>query len=169
MGWQTMADDGRFSPKRQALIEAYAVPPYPPLRTAAKTAGISERTAYRWWQDEAFRGACLVARTANQEAVRASIKDQMHAVLPEIFEIKIDLARHGVAKVDEVRDSASTWILEYALGKAPQRNEVTGKDGGPIATRAEVVIMLPQKQQPPDPGEAPHGDQAATGAADPVP
>lgn len=33
-------------------------------------------------------------------------------------------------------------LWEYGFGKVPDKQEITGEDGGPIATRGELVITL---------------------------
>ena len=47
----------------------------------------------------------------------------------------------AAADKDSVKLAAATFILERAYGKAVQKSEVTGKDGGPLALSLAVEFV----------------------------
>ena len=74
-----MADNGTLSPKRRAFVRAILTER--DTRSAAKAAGIAERTAYRWIQDPGIQAAILAAESdALQEVTRGLLRLSAAAV-----------------------------------------------------------------------------------------
>lgn len=91
---------------------------------AAAAVGMARQSYYKWPEEE---------RAQIDEAVRLMARDglvtAMHLrrrALAEAMAVKVA----GLRSRDErVRQATATELIEWELGKAKQRNEVTGKDG----------------------------------------
>ncbi len=122
-----MADEGQNGPRwvpsfRQARVLRVAKNPFlaKDIRALCKVAGIGHTTFYRWMQrDQGFRGAW--------DYQRAQVRDS-HAPL-------VDAALLSKAQ----RGSVPAMRLYYQLrGELkPERHEVTGPGGAPLAAQVE--------------------------------
>lgn len=105
-------------------------------KEAADMIGIKPATVKRWNDD----GSKLLI----DEALRLIVQDGIVTAL--------ELRRRNLAKAmavkvkgldsndERVRQNTATEIIEWELGKATQKSELTGKDGGPVVlTWAEFV------------------------------
>lgn len=106
---------------------------------AARMLGMDEKTPTRWPEKEQINRALELA--IYDGAVLALT--MRRKALPRAMAVKIS----GLESNDErVRQSASTEIIEGEVGKAVQRNELTGKGGGPIQvqdmTDDEILVEL---------------------------
>lgn len=95
-------------------------------KEAAEAIGVKPDTVYRW-------------PDAVKEAVRLMAHDGL--VTAQIVR-KRALAKAMLVKVggldlndDRLRQSVATEIIEWEMGKATQRQEVSGPEGGPIETK----------------------------------
>lgn len=94
-------------------------------RAAAEHIGISENTVYGWdkYVDEAYQLAVLNIHHAAME--------QRKQALMKAIAVKVS----GLDSPDEtIRQKVATEIIESELGKAAQRTEITGANGGAIKT-----------------------------------
>ena len=97
------------------------------ITDACAAIGMSRAAFYKWPEEE---------RVLIDEAVRLMARDglvtAMHLrrrALAEAMAVKVAGLR---SKDERVRQATATELIEWELGKATQRNEVTGKDGGPL-------------------------------------
>ena len=93
---------------------------------AAKSVGIEPGTAYGW--------PCEVERVVELLAddIVASTVEMLTQTLAKAAIVKID----GLSSSDErVKQAAATEIMDRVIGKATQKLEHTGKDGGPMETK----------------------------------
>lgn len=108
---------------------------------AARRAGLTEQSPYKWRNqgvaiDEALNllavdGLIMAAHLRRRNLARA-------------MQVKVD----GLdARDQRLRQAVATEIIEWELGKAVQKQEVTGKDGAPVEI-SEVIIERPVR----DPG-----------------
>ncbi len=95
-------------------------------KDAAKHIGITADTAYRW--DKVVDKAIEKAR---KDVHSAALSMRKQAVLKAIA-VKVKLLN---SEDENVRSRAATELIEWELGKATQKNEFTGKDGGAIETK----------------------------------
>ncbi len=130
---QTATDDGDLA----SIIKDFtidqlryvAVRPYVGFdKEAAEKIGRSVTTVSKWKNKAAIdRAAAMVAA---EGVLVTSVLLQRH--LPQAAQEMIEqLGNRNVA----VRHKAAVDILDRAMGKATQRIEATGKDGGPIETK----------------------------------
>jgi len=92
-------------------------------KEAAEAVGLEPNTVYKWPKivDEAI----LIAAKQREESAR----EMASKYLLKAMNVKVG----ALDSEDEVlRQRAATEIIEWNLGKATQKQEVTGKDGGPI-------------------------------------
>ena len=66
--------------------------------------------------------------------------------LPQAALVKVDGLKEKDARV---RQDAASDILDRGLGKATQRQEITGKDGGPIETKEISDVISKLLPEPP--------------------
>jgi hypothetical protein len=97
------------------------------ITDACAAIGMSRAAFYKWPEDE---------RAMIDEAVRLMALDglvtAMHLrrrALAEAMAVKVAGLR---SKDERVRQATATELIEWELGKATQRNEVTGAEGGPV-------------------------------------
>lgn len=92
-------------------------------KAAAEHVGLTPDYVYRWGAhvDEAIA-------IARQDIHAAAIASRRQALLKAIA-----VKRALLDSDDEnIRSKAATEIIDWELGRASQRNEVTGKDGGTL-------------------------------------
>lgn len=93
---------------------------------AAEMIGIKPDTVYRW--PELVKEA---ARLMAGDGVFVA-REMRRRALPKAMAVKVA----GLDSDDErLRQSVATEIVEWELGTATQRQEIGGKDGGPITVR----------------------------------
>jgi len=103
---------------------------YPTDKEAAEAIGINPNTVYQWKSrynkpiDEAIRLMALDGIVVAKELRRRNLAKAM-AVKVAGLDIGDDSLRQRVA----------TEIIEWEMGKATQRQEVTGEDGGDLVVR----------------------------------
>lgn len=85
------------------------------------------------------------AKTLEKEAYRAIFMEKMREKFSDVIDAQIELAC-GIAIIDKKDDTgerifdrppsaeAGKFLAEQTMGKAPQRVEMSGPDGGPIET-----------------------------------
>jgi len=99
-------------------------------RDAALAIGLKPNTVYRWSPivDEAIQ---LVNEDVAASALQVRKRNLLKAMLVKVT---------GLDSGDEaVRQKAATELIEWELGKAAQRQEITGAEGGPLVI-SEIVI-----------------------------
>jgi len=102
---------------------------YPTDKEAAEAIGINPNTVYQWKSrynkpiDEAIRLMALDGIVIARELRRRNLAKAM-AVKVAGLDIEDDGLRQRIA----------TEIIEWEMGKATQRQEVSGPDGGPMET-----------------------------------
>lgn len=98
---------------------------------AARMIGMDEKTPVRWPEKKQIDLALELA--AYDGAVLALT--MRRKILPKAMAVKIA----GLESKDEkVRQSAATELIEGELGKAVQKSELSGRDGGPIVINWET-------------------------------
>jgi len=107
-------------------------------REAAESLGIKPDTVYHWPKivKDAVHLMAHDGLIAAQHIRRSSLAKAML--------VKVD----GLDTNDEsLRQKVATEIIEWEMGKATQKQEVTGAKGGPIETTVirEVVVELPER------------------------
>ena len=105
---------------------AVAMLDYPTKKEAAEAIGISPQTAYNW------NGAVdtvveLMAENAALSALSIVLANTNKAAMVKAAGLDSDN--------EKIAQDAASEILDRALGKATQRNEVTGKDGEPLRVK----------------------------------
>ncbi len=127
----------KYTRKREALIAALLTEPT--HEAAAKKAGISPATFYRWMHVPEFRGAY---REARRELVEAAI-GRVQAGAGEAVETLLEVARSGKRDGDRVR--ASLALLDHALHGLTNADVLHGApeagEDGTMAT-GDVVELL---------------------------
>lgn len=92
-------------------------------REAARKIGMSESMIYRW--PKVVKDA---VRLMAEDGVKTALFVRRRALAKAML-----VKTAGLDSRDErVRQSAATEIIEWELGKASQRTELTGADGGPV-------------------------------------
>lgn len=109
---------------------------HPTKGDAAKAIGLRPNTIYRWPED-VERAIELLS----QDVIEGAKVVRLQALLKAVM-VKVE----GLNSKDEkIRQEAATEIIEWELGKAPQRQEVTGAGGGAIKTETvQTMIYLPE-------------------------
>ena len=97
-------------------------------KDAAKAIGIKPDTVYQWTHKgvpiaEAVR---LMAFDGLVTALHIRRKNLLKAMLVKVAGLD--------SKEERIRQSVATEVIEWETGKATQKSELTGKDGGPIQT-----------------------------------
>ena len=93
-----MTENGRrLTPKRRAFVRALLTEK--DTRSAAKAAGISERTAYRWVQDPAIQAALLNAEGAALEQVTRGLLRLARGAVDTLEEAMDDTGARTSARV----------------------------------------------------------------------
>ena len=95
-------------------------------REAAKQIGVSESTVYRWPEDVEL-AVRLMATDGVTTAVHLRRRSLAKAMAVKVA--GLDSSR------EQTRQSVATEVIEWELGKATQRQEVSGEDGGPLVIR----------------------------------
>jgi hypothetical protein len=116
-----------MTPNQIRLI--VAAQDYPTLKEAAEAIGVAPRTVYNW-PEEVKRAIELFA----QDSVSGALAIRRR-YLSKAMAVKVT----GLDSDDEgVRQRASTEIIEWELGKATQKQELTGRDGAPLKTYVTI-------------------------------
>jgi len=90
----------------------------PTVRDAAKAAGVSEATLFRWLNDEAFRRAYDAARETAFESALAGLQAACNVAVKTLREVAEDPGAGAQARV-----AAAKGILDHAI-KARELNDV---------------------------------------------
>ena len=111
----------KLTPTQRRFV--VAMQEYPTKKEAAEAIGISPQTAYNW-------------NGTVDDAVAFVVNDVALAMLGIIRANAVKAAAVKAAGLDStderVAQAASTEIMDRVAGKATQRQEVTGADGGPV-------------------------------------
>lgn len=102
-------------------------------KDAAEHIGLSAATVYEWNKKYPYVEQAL--EEARKNVHNAALARRRQAVLKAIA-VKIALLD---SDDESIRSKAATEILEWELGKSPQRTEITGANGGAIQS-AQVTI-----------------------------
>lgn len=101
---------------------------------AYRSASISKATFYSWPAEEREKLNELAQKLKRASALKA------YLILSEATEKAAQVKVKALdSRKDTVQQAAATEILDRSLGKPAQRQEITGKDGGPVATRVIEV------------------------------
>lgn len=119
-----MARKGRstlLTKERQArLLQAVAAGNY--VETAARYAGISETTYYRWMQEGGAPGAPAKKRELWEAVRKAEAEAEVRGVVI-------------IQTAAQTQWQAQAWLLERKYpAKWGRKQQITGADGGPIQT-----------------------------------
>jgi len=103
----------------------------PTKKDAAIAVGLEPQTVYRW-PDEVDRVIEQLIHSAAGSAYEI-LKDSV---------VKAAAIKHaGLDSDDErTRQGVSTEILDRVLGRALQRQEISGPEGGPIPTENTIIV-----------------------------
>ena len=114
---------------KDQLRYVVALQDYPSKKEAAEAIDLKPNTVYKWSGivDEL---ADLMAREKIETARAIRLQSLNKAMLVKVAGLDAD--------DDNLRQKVATEIIEGELGKAAQRQEHTGKDGGPIETKAYI-------------------------------
>lgn len=102
-----MADSGTFSAKQTRAIDALLTSPT--VRAAAESAGVPERTLFRWLGEEPFSNELASRRREIQKQVLSSIAEYAEKAVRELGAIATGSER------DSVRRAACKDVLEITL------------------------------------------------------
>ena len=92
-----------------------------------KDSGVSKATFYSWKLEEREHLNTLAQRIKREAATRVMM------VLQDASEIAANVKVGGLKSRNEhIKQDVATEILDRIVGKATQRTELTGKDGGKI-------------------------------------
>lgn len=103
-----------------------AMQQYPTMKDASEAIGISPNTAYNW---------------------PSTVKDAAEFMSNNIALATMGIVQANATKAamikaagldssnEKIRQDSATEVLDRVLGKATQRNEVTGKDGEPLRVK----------------------------------
>jgi hypothetical protein len=108
---------------KDQLRFAIACQDYPTKKEAAESIGMKPNTTYGWPDivDEASR---LLAVESTSAALAIRRRNLVKAMA---------VKANGLDSDDEkIRQNAATELIEWELGKAVQKNEMTGKGGGAV-------------------------------------
>lgn len=115
---------GKLTPSQKRF--AVAMQEYPTKKEAAESVGLSPNTVYNWPPDV----DTAVAFMTNNIALATLGIIQANAT--KAAQVKVE----GLDSKDEkVKQAAATEILDRQLGKAVQRSELTGADGGDVRVK----------------------------------
>lgn len=119
----------QLSDNQWRFVTAMVENPAMSKKDAAELIDIKPDTVYRWppFVDEAIK-------LARENVHNAALTMRKQAVLKAIA-VKLALLN---SEDENVRSRAATEIIEWELGKAAQRTEVTGKDGGALEVKHYV-------------------------------
>ena len=92
-----------------------------------KDAGLSRATFYGWPTEERERLNELAQRVKREVALRATMI--LQGAAEEAAQVKITGLR---SRNEHVKQDVATEILDRIIGKAANKTEITGKDGGAI-------------------------------------
>lgn len=92
-----------------------------------KEANLSRTTFYSWPLEERERLNDIAQRVKREVALRATMI--LHAATEEAARVKIAGLR---SRNEHIKQDVATEILDRIVGKAANKTEVTGKDGGAI-------------------------------------
>ena len=104
-----MAQNGRTTPGQEALIAALLAGQK--IEAAAKTANISERTAYRWQKSPAFQAAL---KTAQHTLFNEKLNILKAGVGVALFTLQRNMSDKGNAPASTQVRAAQIW-LEQAI------------------------------------------------------
>src|SRR5947209_5175038 len=132
-----MANDGSWTPnqRQKFLIERLARTPVPTLAGAARELGIPIPTAERWNVIPGFLAAVDEKRREKDREITSALLARIAAACDEALTVLIEIMRDKRAS-PYVRLQAVQDLLDRYLGKATQRQEISGKDGGAIQVRS---------------------------------
>lgn len=113
----------QLSDSQWRFVTAMVENPHYSKKDAANHIRVTPDTVYRWpkYVDHAIE-------IARKDVHRAALSMRKQAVLKAIA-VKLKLLD---SEDENVRSKAASEIIEWELGKATQRTENTGVDGGPI-------------------------------------
>ncbi len=86
---------------------------------------------------------------AHGEAIRALSRDPANKahkehLAAEMLAVVVDVARNGDAETARIQ--AADKAMDRLIGKAMQRSEVSGPEGGPQETKVTIQIVEPEHQ-----------------------
>ena len=99
-------------------------------RKAIIESGVNRNTFYSWPVDEREKLNGLAQRIKREAATRALIVIQDAA--EEAARVKVSGLK---SRNEHIKQDASTEILDRIVGKAANKTEITGKDGGDVIFR----------------------------------
>src|SRR5262245_24116243 len=105
-GEQTMADNGRLSPRQERAVLALLLEPN--IREATKSAGVGERTVYAWLKDPVFGAAYREARKAAVTRALGSLQQAASEAVETLTTIMQDETAPAPARV-----SAAKNVLDF--------------------------------------------------------
>jgi hypothetical protein len=101
---------------------------------ALRDAGMSRSTFYGWTLDERERLNELAQRVKREAALRAMM------VIQDAAEAAAQVKVGGLkSKNEHIKQDVATEILDRIVGKALNKTEVSGKDGGAIVVSWDEV------------------------------
>lgn len=145
----------KLDSRQEAVIAALLTEPT--YSAAAKTAGVSETTLYRWLHMPAFRAAY---RSARRELIEAAV-GRIQAATGQAVETLVAVARQGRREGDRVR--AAVALLEHACRGLHEADVLHGNEDTPDAAPmngAEVMALLASRLRQLDRAEVPTAEKS---------
>lgn len=92
----------------------------------AKCTGVSDRTVYRWLENDEFKAEWRKRADEYKSQVRTEVSDRMFSKLGMVMDNIIDLANNSAS--EKIKLDANVFIWESQLGKATTRIEQSNTD-----------------------------------------
>ena len=106
-------------------------------KEAAELIGIEPNTTYKW--PKIVDEAVLLAAQEREMAAREVFKNHlMKAAMVKVKGLDSD--------DDSLRQKVATEIIEWNLGKATQKSELTGANGGPVEVHDVTELTAEQRR-----------------------
>jgi hypothetical protein len=117
---------------QQRVIARYCAPPWLSYNECARLERVSPNTANGWKKGErgdVFKHHLEQTRAEALDAYVRELDAMMTALGPKALDV-IELGMDGIDA--KVQAQNARWVIEQIRGKAKERHEIAGGDGGPI-------------------------------------
>jgi hypothetical protein len=102
----------------------------------AKCTGVSDRTVYRWLENDEFKAEWRKRADEYKSQVRTEVSDRMFSKLGMVMDNIIDLANNSAS--EKIKLDANVFIWESQLGKATTRIEQSNTDTTSKSSDADI-------------------------------
>lgn len=120
------------SATQRRVIARYSAPPWPSFNEAARSEAVSINTARGWKKGTHGDGFRSLLASSRAEAIAEYITD-LDARMTGLGPAALAAVEKALADDDpRIQSSMARWVVEQIRGKAKERHELAGADGGPV-------------------------------------